>query len=139
MWRAGWRAQARTSRLNTNPPAVERRKVSVKVTVGFKKPSSRAFCVEMDASAGAVTHADLSAGQPSGRLLSFFSASFKDDAEVADAFLNSGGSVIVRTRKGTPALAAWGLAEGRVALNLSGTSEGSVVEVKVLIEEATWM
>ena len=111
----------------------------MKVSLGFRKPSSRSFGLEMSAPEALLTSEHLTDNQPSGRLLAFLSASFRDGEAAADAFLNSGGSLIVRTREGFgPARVAWTMNEGKVALALSGAKKGAKVEVKMLIEEATW-
>lgn len=111
----------------------------MKVSLGFRKPSSRSFGFEMSAPDALLTSEHLTDSQPSGRLLAFLSASFKDGEAAADAYLTSGGSLIVRTREGCgPTRVAWAVEEGKVALALSGAKMGAKVEVKMLIEEATW-
>jgi hypothetical protein len=112
----------------------------MKVTLGFLKPSSRSFGVELDGSDALLTNEMLLADQPSGRLRSFLNVSFIDDRSVTAAFLDAGGSMVVRTREGAgPRSVAWTAENGRAGLRFSGAKKGAKVEVKMLIEEATWM
>jgi hypothetical protein len=122
-----------------NPPAVERRKVVMQVVVGFVKPSSRSFGVVLASPNDIIGNDLLTDGQPNGRLRNFFTSSFDTTEKIADAFLAAGGSLILRTRSGKgPKAVGWVIKDGLPALSLSGASKGAKVEVKVLIEEATW-
>jgi hypothetical protein len=122
-----------------NPPAVERRKVVMQVVVGFMKPSSRSFGVVLASPSDIIGNDLLTDGQPNGRLRNFLTSSFDTTEKIADAFLAAGGSLILRTRAGTaPKTVGWVCKDGLPALALSGAATGTKVEMKLLIEEATW-
>lgn len=111
----------------------------MQVVVGFVKPSSRSFGLTMASANGTVSGDLLLDGQPNGRLRNFLTSSFDTTEKIADAFLAAGGSLIVRTRFGKgPKAVGWTVKDGMPALSFSGASKGAKVEVKVLIEEATW-
>jgi hypothetical protein len=111
----------------------------MQVAVGFVKPSSRSFGVTMASPSGVVSNDLLIDGQPNGRLRNFLTSSFDTTEKIADAFLAAGGSLILRTRSGKgPKAVGWVCKDGLPALSLSGGSKGAKIEVKVLIEEATW-
>lgn len=111
------------------------------VEVGFIKPSSRSICIRMRASDAVVTHALLVSGQPMGRLMNFLLGAFASGQEAENAFRNGGGSLISRTRAGKPPRSVLWTTDplGHPVLSLSGAADGSVVEVKMLVEEATWL
>lgn len=113
------------------------------VTVGFRKPSSRNFCVVLSGAREIVDQPLLVSAQPPGRLLNFF-CSFPDaDADVEAGFRNGGGSLVVRTRMGKgPRRVRWvRSANGNPALVFEGGEKGATVEVKVLVEGegAPWL
>lgn len=113
------------------------------VTVGFRKPSSRNFCVVLSGTTEVVDCPLLVSAQPTGRLRNFFMSSFETDAAVEEAFRNGGGSLIVRTRLGVgPKRVLWSRSpDGFPALVFEGGERGAAVEVKVLVEGegAPWL
>lgn len=113
------------------------------VLVGFRKPSSRNFCVVLSGAREVVGRSLLSSDQPTGRLLNFFSATFDTDGAAEDTFRNGGGSLVVRTRRGKgPRRVRWTReADGGPALLLEGGEKDAAVEVKLLVEGsgAPWL
>lgn len=113
------------------------------VTVGFRKPSSRNFCVVLSGAREVVDCPLLVSAQPTGRLRNFFMSSFETDAAVEDAFRNGGGSLVVRTRLGVgPKRVIWSRSlDGSPALVFEDGERGATVEVKVLVEGegAPWL
>lgn len=111
------------------------------VEVGFIKPSSRCMCVRLRGPDSVVHHDLLVSGQPTGRLLNFLLGSFASGVEAEDAFRNGGGSLVTRTRAGKPPRSIKWSADsvGYPVLELVGGSVDTVVEVKMLVEEATWL
>jgi len=111
----------------------------MQVVVGFVKPSSRSFGLVLASPSGILGNDLLTDGQPNGRLRNFLTSSFDTTEKIADAFLAAGGSLILRTRSGTPPkTVGWVCKDGLPALSFSGSAKGTKIEVKVLIEEATW-
>lgn len=111
----------------------------MQVVVGFMKPSSRSFGVVLASPSDIIGNDLLTDGQPNGRLRNFLTSSFDTTEKIADAFLAAGGSLILRTRAGTaPKTVGWVCKDGLPALALSGAATGTKVEMKLLIEEATW-
>lgn len=113
------------------------------VTVGFRKPSSRNFCVVLSGAREVVDRPLLVSAQPPGRLLNFFCAFTEADADVEADFRNGGGSLVVRTRRGKgPRRVLWTRSvDGYPALSFEGGEKDAVVEVKVLVEGegAPWL
>ena len=113
------------------------------VLVGFRKPSSRNFCVVLSGAREVVGRSLLSADQPTGRLLNFFAATFVSDAAAEETFRNGGGSLVIRTRRGKgPRRVRWSRdTDGAPALLFEGGEKDAAVEVKVLVEGegAPWL
>ena len=110
------------------------------IQFGFSKPSSRSFGLVAGGGETCVLGSIIAEGQPTGRLRNFLLASFESDAAAADAFFQSGGSVVTRTREGKgPSVVKWVVREGKPALLFAGARKGAKIEVKVLVEDSTWM
>jgi len=112
--------------------------LSSTVSIGFCKPSSRSLGIVMPAAEYLLSEDDLLGGQPNGRLRAFCSAVFHDDDHVATAFRDAGGTVVVRTREGQFPTVRWIVKDRKPTLSLAHSKKGTKVELKLLIEEATW-
>lgn len=111
-----------------------------KISLGFVKPSSRSFGIEMASADAQISVEELLRDQPNGRLRNFLSVKLVETDDADTAFRNVGGTVLVRTRSGKrPDRVRWIVKDGALALRFEGSKKGTKIEVRLLVEEHTWM